>query len=227
MKIHEIEQGTPEWLAVRSGIVTASELDSIITPLWKPRTGDTPETYLCQKLAERWLGMPKEAWKPTFAGSMEQGKIREDEAIPFLAFTLNLEIEQVGFITTDDGKFGCSPDGMIGSGESMIGCEVKCPEPQTHCKYLLANELPKDYAAQVHGSMAVTGAKEWYFLSYCRNLPPLILKIKRDEEICGKILAAVSAFDGALEAAYAKVVKANGGEPKKIGTDVPAKGTNV
>ena len=206
---HNVIQGTDEWLKLRAGIPTASELDALITPLWKLRTGEGVDTYLCKKLAERWLQSPLIHLGSV---SMEQGAIREKEAIPYYEFTRDVSIERVGFITIDDGSYGCSPDGMF---EDGTGIEIKCPEPHTHCKYLNAGELPKDYAAQVHGSMAATGASSWKFMSYCRNFPEFVIDVKRDDVLCTSILKAVGDFNFALNEAYAKLVKRNGGEPDR------------
>lgn len=203
--IHDVEQGSPEWFKVRAGIPTASEFDSIITPLWKARTGEGVNTYLSKKLAERWLGRPLMS---ATAWPMEQGNILEDEAIPYYELMHDVEIQRVGFITTADGKAGCSPDGLIG--EHGIGLEIKCPQPHTHVGYLTSGELPKEYAAQVHGGMYVTGASSWEFMSYCRGFPKLELTIKRDEAIIEAIHSAVTAFNERLEAGYELLTKLKG-----------------
>ena len=75
MKTHDVTQGTAEWLAVRAGIPTASELDQLISPTGRLRTGDMPNAYLCRKLAERWTGYPLQSYS---GGAMEQGSILED-----------------------------------------------------------------------------------------------------------------------------------------------------
>lgn len=208
MKLIECEQGSPEWLQARLGIVTASEVDSLITPLWKARTGEGVATYLATKIAERWRGCPLTAYH---GGSMEQGTLREDEAVAWYALDQNVDVRKVGFITTDDGKMGCSPDGLMDDG----GIEIKCPEPHTHVGYLLAGVLPSKYAAQVHASMLVTGLPRWRFLSYCRGFPPLLLTIESNAEIQAAILAAVTAFQTRLDEAWAEIVKRNGGPPAK------------
>ena len=57
MKIHRnISQGSLEWNCLRAGKVTASELDRLVTPLGKVKTGDGPRSYLCEKVAEAWKG---------------------------------------------------------------------------------------------------------------------------------------------------------------------------
>jgi len=205
---YDMAQHSPEWFEVRAGIPTASEFDSIITPLWKPRTGDGVDTYLARKLAERWLGRPITAFS---GGSMEQGTIKEEEASPAYQFLTGEQIKYIGFVTTADKKIGCSPDGLLDGG----GIEIKCPEAHTHCRYLLNGGLPKDYAAQVHGSMLVTGAGWWRFMSYCRGFPPLILTVDREETIIASLREAIDSFNEKLDVAYARIVELNGGENKR------------
>lgn len=185
MIVHDCKQGSGEWLTKRLGLPTASEFDALISPLWKIRTGEGPQTYLYGKLTEKLMGVPLD-----MGGSfhMENGTLLEMEARPWYGFTYDVEVRQVGFITTDDGRIGCSPDGILPDGS---GLEIKCPAPQTHLKYLLEGVLPPQYRAQVHGSMFVTGAPHWTFVSYSRQFPALVLKIERDpvaQEAIGKAL---------------------------------------
>ena len=189
MKILDCKQGTEEWLKARAGIPTASEFDALMTPEFAARKGQMPHTYLCKKLAEHWQGGPLPSFAPF--GAMEQGQILKAEAVPWYELEHGETINRVGFCTTDDGKVGCSPDGLIGDDG---GIEIKCPFADTHVRYLLAGEVPKDYAAQVHGSLWVTGRKWWRFVSYRRHFPPLVITVERDEEIMEKIGDALGAF---------------------------------
>jgi hypothetical protein len=210
MKIIKCEQSSVDWMIARAGVVTASEMDALVSPLWKIRTGDGVQTYLAQKLAEQWIGGPLPSVQGVF--DMDNGKILEEEAKPFYTLTTGDEIQSVGFITSDDGKIGASPDGLIGD---TSGIEIKCPKMETHIGYLLAGELPKHYAAQVHFSMFVTGRKTWKFMSYRRNFPPLILTVERDDKIMATIAEALELFFENLDAAMAKLVKLNGGLPNQ------------
>ena len=88
-------------------------------------------------------------------------------------------IEEVGFCLDNGGHVGCSPDGLV-RGEKE-GVEIKCPLASTHVGYLRKGGLPDTYKAQVHLSMAITGATAWHFWSYCPGLPPHYFKVERDE----------------------------------------------
>lgn len=199
MKIISCKQGSTEWLQARCGIPTASEFDNLVTPEWKPRTGQGPNSYLLTKAAEKVMGYPLQSFG---GGMMEQGSLMEGRALPWYEFTHNVSIQRVGLCTTDDGRIGCSPDGLIGEDG---GIECKCPEPHTHLKYLLGGTVPKDYLAQVQGSMFVTGRPWWLFMSYSSYFPPFVVKVERDEaaqKVLGEVLAK---FCGELDAAVAKI----------------------
>ena len=197
MVIHNVLQGTPEWSALRAGIPTASEFDQIVTADWTLRKGEMLQTYLNRKLAEKRLGRPLDGKASSF--EMEQGTMREDDAIPWYEMRFETVIDRPGFITTDDGRIGCSPDGMIGDLQLKLaagwgGIEVKCPAAHTHTGWLRKGELPKDHAAQVHGCMLVTGAAWWKFLSFRPGFDPLLLTVNRDAEIQMALRGALNQF---------------------------------
>lgn len=212
MKILPFEQGSVEWMRARAGIPTASELDNIISPTWKIRTGEMPKSYLAAKLAEAWLGGPLIGFN---VFDVEQGRILEEEARPWLELELNTEIARVGLCTTDDGSVGCSPDGIIWSEDEGCGVEIKCPQPTAHVKYLLRGEVPPEYLAQIHGGMYVTGFKEWKFLSYSRGFPKLLLTVERNEEIQTQIGQALFNFLQDFSEGFERLSEINGGPPKR------------
>lgn len=202
VKIIDCKQNSTEWSQARLGVVTASEVDALVTPLWKTRTGEGVETYLYRKLSEKLLG-----WSPadiSGGGSwaMQQGQIVESLARPWYSFEYNCEVQTPGFITSDDSRIGCSPDGLIGDD---CGLELKAPQPPAHLKYLIANEVPKEYLPQVHFSMLVTGRPRWMFVSYSRQFPPLVIEVKRDEKIIAAMEVALASFFVQFDAIHAKV----------------------
>jgi len=202
MKLLKCVQYSPEWFEARAGIPTASELHNILTPEFKVKDGETPKTYLAAKCAEKWIGGALPGFT-TFA--TEFGNIVEEQAIPWFSLEYDVEIKKGTFITTDDGKFGCSPDGLIIGRET--GLEIKCPQPPAHFKYLIDGELPKQYATQVHGSMFATGYPEWIFVSYRQLAPALVIRVKRDEAIMRKIGSALRDFNERLDEAFERLKK--------------------
>jgi predicted phage-related endonuclease len=189
MKIIECEQGSTAWYMARMGVVTASEFDSLVTPKWKIREGAGVDTYLYRKLAEKILN-----WSPEMLEgfAVNQGNIIEKITLPWFEFETGKKVKRVGFVTTDDGDAGCSPDGLLEDGS---GLEIKSPQGPNHIRYLLENKVPEDYLAQVHFSMLVTGAPYWTFVSYHMTLPALVIRVQRDEEIQAKMREALAGFN--------------------------------
>lgn len=207
MKIHACIQGDADWRLLRIGRVTASALDAIVTPQFVIRKGETPYTYLCRKLAEQFKGRPLDD-EDFSTYDTEQGQMLEDEARKLYCFGYKPKGERLidaGFVEHDDGRFGCSPDALIGE---TSGLEIKCPKFKTHVKYLLNGTLPDEYAAQVHGSLYATGRPSWVFMSYARGFPPFVLKVERDEKICATIRDALAAFYKRFDEAMTKLREA-------------------
>lgn len=208
MKIHDCKQGSPEWQWLRAGVVTASEADNLVTPLWKVKEGEGVKTYLATKLAEWWCG-PLLGF---YGFAAEQGQILQQEAIDSFEFETGQKISEVGFISSDDGLCGCSPDGLIRDG---FGIEIKCLQPTHHVQCLLRGGLPKEFAAQVQFSMFVTGFARWKFFGYHRRLPTISLDVWRDPDAQEAIKEAVEEFLDRFKEGQDRLIEINGGPPPK------------
>lgn len=135
--------------------------------------------------------------------AMQQGTLLESRALPWYEFATGQEVRRVGFCTTDDGRIGCSPDGLVGENG---GIECKVPEAHTHVGYLIAGTVPKQYLAQIQGCMLVTGRRHWTFLSYNPYLPPLIVRVERDEAAQSALRTALDKFLTEFDRAKAKML---------------------
>jgi putative phage-type endonuclease len=182
------EQGTDEWLAARKGKITASQADQIITPTGKPSASGKG---LIRKLARECVCDDPLA----FAGNAATawGHEQEPHARELFAERTGHAVDEVGFLqSTLHPALGCSPDGLLVIDGAIHGLEIKCPSVDTHVDYLLAGELPAKYKPQVHFSMAVTGIRAWFFMSYFPGLNPLIVKVDRDEYTDAMQIAALN-----------------------------------
>lgn len=193
----DVEQATLKWLRLHLGRPTASSFSSILTTDMELRKGEGVKTYIYEKCAEVWRNEPL----PQFASfQTDQGLLREEKAKPAFEMENNCKIIPCGFVESADRRCGCSPDGLIGEDG---GIEIKCPEAQTHVKYLIENKLPNDYVQQVQGSLYVTGRKWWKFYSWRAKFPPFVLTVERDEELMEKIDASMQKFYAQLDEAMA------------------------
>lgn len=192
---HNVEQGTPEWLALRCATPSASGFAKIVTTTGAP--SKQADAYLYDLLGEHLTG-EKKAIRTTDA--MQRGIDLEPEAANWYAFMRDTSLREVGFITNDQQSYGCSPDRLIGEDG---GLEIKCPIASTHAKYLCANKLPSEYVQQVQGCLFVTGREWWDFMSYypSPNVPNLIVRVKRDDKFITKLSDALDSFCEKLEQA--------------------------
>jgi hypothetical protein len=208
MKVYECEQYSDEWWRVRRGVPTASEFGNILTPktaqLAAAHTG-----YIYRLIGDTFdLNYPRKDDVATAA--MRHGTLMEPEARRWYEFETAQPVRQVGFCTTDDGAFGCSPDGLVGEDG---GLELKNPAPQTHVRYLFEGNLPAEYRCQVHGQLIVTGRAWWDFVSYCPGLPPFLFRVFPDD-FTDKLRAALAEFDMSYRSMLA-VVRAQLDQPKE------------
>lgn len=190
MIIHDMEQGTEEWFAVRLGIPTASKFADIYTSTGK--ASSSQGKYLHSLTAEWMMGKKIETYQND---AMNWGNEKEPEARTYYELEWGNDVEQTGFITTDDGMIGGSPDGLTEAG----GLEIKCPTPHVHVEYLLAGKCPSKYVPQVQGLMFLTGKPHWDFVSYHPDMTKqLIVRVERSEEWIEGFTAEIQKFNSKL-----------------------------
>jgi len=182
------EQGSPEWFDQRAGVPSASNFKRIFTGTGKPASAAGQQTYMFELIAE-WMGAKEETFKSEW---MQRGNELESQAVSYYEFQTDNDVTTVGTVFKDARReISCSPDGLIGE---QGGLEIKCPKSLTHVKYLLSGKVPSEYIPQVQGSMYVTGRKWWDFLSFHPDLPPLLIRVKRDDVFIRGLAVELSMF---------------------------------
>ena len=192
MKTYDIEQGSPEWKALRLGIPTASEFDRIVTPtgaLSKQARG-----YMCRLVAERFLRKSLDEIGDMFW--IKRGTELEPEAVLAYELATGSDLMRVGFCTTDDDRIGASLDRMSSDGGAV---EIKCPAPATHVGYLTEG-FGRTYWHQVQGQMLVCDLPWVDLVSYYPGLPLHVERIRRDSEYIVTLHVALSQFCDDLDA---------------------------
>lgn len=175
----DIPQGSDDWFALRREVPTASCAKQIITKTGKLAAART--NYMAQLFAEAVC--PQYAEDEISSPAIEWGNTWEPVARAEFEKHIGSDVDQLAFITTENGRAGCSPDGIIMvNGEPVAGLEIKCPyRPANHVATIAAGEMPAEHKPQVHWSMAVTGLSAWHFWSYFPGLPPFHQLIRRDD----------------------------------------------
>ena len=234
MKIYMMPQYSGAWWAIRRGRPTASAFERIITSGGKkgtPKYSEQSADYAAELIGDMVSLTPpffSEQSNGRNTPAMQAGIDTEPEARRFYAMDSGNEVREVGFCMSDDGRYGCSPDGLIGlkltgdlepfegfnayEGTCDGVLELKCPLLKTQSKYLLEGGLPPDYRAQVHGHLIVTGSKWVDFVSYSQNLPALRVRVEPDD-YTGLLKKALDQFWDYYSLALAKMKVLAGGEP--------------
>jgi putative phage-type endonuclease len=192
-----IQQGTPEWLALRVGKVTASKAADVMSAI----TTAGYRNYLADLVVERLTGNKTESFTNA---AMQWGVDQEPIARAEYEVKTGNFVDQIAFV---DHKtipmFGCSPDGLIGE-DGLI--EIKCPNTATHIDYVMADKVPTKYIPQIQCQLAVTNRKWCDFVSFDPRLPDglqmLIVRVNRDNEYIEKLQDRVVKF---LDEVYSAV----------------------
>lgn len=188
----EIEQNSAAWYECRRGIVTASELHTVIANGRGGGESKTRASYMRRLAGEILTEEPAETFK---SAEMDRGHTMEPEIRSYYSMVNDVDVKQVGFIR--NGRIGCSPDGLVGNRGAV---EFKSKKPEVLIGVLQAKELPSEHKAQVQGILMVT-EREWVdFMAYWPKMPKFELRVHRDEAYIASLRRGVAQFYEELDA---------------------------
>ena len=211
---NDIEQGGEEWLALRRGILTASEMRLILTPTMRTASNDKERAHMFEILGQRITGYTEPHY---ISDDMLRG--HEDEVAARIRYAEHFApVTECGFVTNDDHGvvIGYSPDGLVGD-DGLIECKSRRQKYQIET--ILADEVPAEYLLQCQTGLLVTGRKWLDFVSYCGGLPMVVKRVWPCPEIQQAIIAAASAFEQRLAAAQARYAEWLARQPVIIHTE--------
>jgi hypothetical protein len=195
MKLYRVEQGSAEWYKIRLGRPTASNFHKIVTPKGAP--SKQAVNYLYRLVAERLLNETMDD-EIGFVKWVAHGKEQEPNAVAQFEFVNDVKLEPGGFVTSNDGRIGASPDRIFKGHTASL--EIKSPAPWTQLRYLLEGP-EEDHIAQVQGHLLVGDEFEAvHFYAYNPRTPPFHKITVRDRGYQAILRGALSAFCDALDA---------------------------
>lgn len=176
MKItHDVEQGSPEWLEMRLGLITCSEISAIRAD------GEGAQTYINGLAYERITGESSSV----FEGNdwTKRGQELEPVARQMYEKKTGISVYMISFV--ENKGFGYSPDGLILQSKTAPedthrfcgGLEIKVKQPSEQIHILRTGEIPKKHLDQLHGGMSCAELDWIDFVSYCPNLPLFIKRV--------------------------------------------------
>jgi hypothetical protein len=177
--------GVPEKVAAeKAGYKVVPRSDIIARALKGEKVGDwsgDAKDYAFRLAIERISGQPLdegfETWQMRRGGELEPEARMEHEA------QTGLLVERAGFVTTDDGVFGASADGLI---DPCGGAEYKCFVAPDKLRPILFDGDVADVMEQAQGCMWICGRSWWHVGLYCPALASVgrqftLVEVKRDD----------------------------------------------
>jgi len=199
----DIEQGSPEWLSQRSGIMTASNVKLLFTPKLAIAKGQKIEALAMDMAAQRVTDFVEEFY-PTL--DMQRGSFDEKYAREAYEKSVSI-VQEVGFVTAEfvNDKFhevtlGYSPDGLVPDG--LI--EIKSRKAKLQFQTIITGKVPDEYVLQMQTGMLVTGRDYCDFVSYCAGMPLFVQRVLPDIELQKRIIEAVGEFENQVVAFQAQ-----------------------
>lgn len=196
----DILQGTDEWLALRRGVITASEMSLLITPTGKAADNDKSRAHVWELLAQRISGRTEPQY---ISDDMLRGE-DEEPAARDLYSEHYAQVDQCGFITRNVAGVvvGYSPDGLVGD-DGLI--EIKSRRQRFQIETIASGTVPPEYFWQMQAGLFVAGRAWCDFISYSNGLPMLTIRVEPDEAAQERIMQVVTTTEeriGALRTAY-------------------------
>lgn len=199
----DLIQGTEEWFAARCGLLTASEMDKIITPKkLEPVSKKDPNDMIAhgwELMAQRISGYVEPDY---ISNDMIRGHEDEEEVRKIYAKEV-APVEQVGFITNDRWGFtlGYSPDGLVGD-DGLI--EGKSRDQKFQIETITKGGLPDDFRIQIQTGLLVSERKWLDFCSYSGGLLMPVMRVYPDLQVQDAILKAAQSFEDKMKVMRAR-----------------------
>lgn len=208
MKEHKVTQGTAEWYAARLGKPTASQFKRILTPA-KGERSKQDRAYLYLLMAEKMLNRPLIKFPTT--EYMEDGKAKEPHAALAYQVMNDVVLDDIGFLTDDQERWGASPDRIFAANRKHIA-EFKCPQFNNYLRALLEEpkEFVRQHKPQLMGQLFVGEFEKVFLIGYADKQPLVPVEVGRDDTYIENLRVALRDFveerDDKIKEAYRRGV---------------------
>lgn len=207
MIYHDAPQGSDAWLTARKGRITGSRFKDARDKLKSGKPSGKMLAYAYDLARERCGGKAPGAF---VTGAMKFGTEQEPLArLAYEALSGHL-VEEVGFITDDDGLFGLSPDGLI-DGDGVL--EIKTMVSSDTLFTAVADGDISAYIDQCNGYLWMLGRQWVDLVLWAPDLEPIglhltVRRIYRDETAIEALESDLLEFAGMVQKNEAKLIAA-------------------
>jgi hypothetical protein len=196
LHLYDVEQGSADWLDLRRGVLTASEMSGLITPKTIKVASNADTRAITNKLvAERITGHvdPTYLSDDMIRGQMEEplARARYEETTGRTVTTLGLMVRDGGTLA---GRLGYSPDGLVDD-DGLL--EIKSRRQDKHLQTILSDTVPAEFMAQIQTGLRVSGRDWCDFISYSGGMPMWTRRVTPIPEWQTAIDAALEVFEEA------------------------------
>lgn len=160
---HDVEQNTDEWMALRCGKLTSSNLKTVMANYGKAFS-DTAKKLAVSIATQQITGKQDQSG---FSNShTERGHEQEPIARRLYEECFFCDVQDGGFFSSD--FLGCSPDGLV-CDDGLI--EIKSVLGYAHFQNVKRGAVDPAYKWQNVGNVKFTGRKWIDFISYSADYP--------------------------------------------------------
>jgi predicted phage-related endonuclease len=193
-QIIDCAQNTPEWDAARRGLVTASEFATVLAKGKGGGESLTRKKYMYKLAGERITGEQE----PSFTSpDLDRGHAMEEDAASWYAFTREVELQQIGFMKSDEcGGMGYSPDRLIVGGKGLL--EIKTNKPSVLIGLLEKDDFPSEHVAQCQGGLFVSGYDYIDIVCFWGKMPKLVKRAVPDRAYHAILRSEITRFNDEL-----------------------------
>ena len=191
---HTAPQGSQEWLDARRGVITGSRFKDCRDKLKGGAPSKKCMSYAMDVARERVGGRTPDVFANA---AMRTGTEQEPFArAAYEAKTGNF-VEEAGFITTEDGLFGVSVDGLVDD-DGII--EIKTMVSSDTLFTAVVDGDISAYTDQCNGAMWLLGRKWVDLILWAPDLDPIgrkltTIRIERNDDVIEELEGDLMAFE--------------------------------
>lgn len=201
MQLHNVEQKSPEWFALRvAHPFTSSEAQAIAAG------GKGLETLVMEKLTEKYSSANKENFETL---DTKRGIQLEPQAREIYSLETGIKCTVVGFITNEEiSKLGGSSPDSFADEDGQT--EIKCPSDKVYLEYLLSKKIDSGYMWQMQHQLLFSGKKWCDYVVFNPNYdkPIVIVRVFPDALMQQKIRTGLAIGEQMYKEKEALIIKA-------------------